>query len=220
MEHDDLHAAWTALESHVRKTEKLNDLLVAQSMTRRAQTALERERRLLIVEIVINYIGIVALGSFAADHLANIATAVSAGVLAAYLIVVNVVLIGITVALGRIDYDEPVLAVQAALERIAMRRARLVGTILMTGPLLWAPLFVLFVSLTGADPLQVLGTPYIAANLAFGALFAAAVYLAARLLQSRLRGSRWLAKAIDAITGGAYREASDSLDTIERFRAT
>lgn len=219
MERDDLREAWEALEAHVSKTEKLNDLLVSQSATRGARTSLDRERRWLTIEVVLNYVAVVALGSFAADHLANAAAAVSAGVLAAYLVVVNVALIGIIAGLAQLDYDEPVLAVQTALERIAMRRGLLVATILVTGPLLWAPLLVFLISLAGLDALRVLGMPYIAANLALGALFAAAGYTVARLLEPHVRGSSWLARFVRALAGQEYREAAQMLDTIERFRS-
>jgi hypothetical protein len=219
MERDDLHEAWASLETHLRRTERLNDLLVSQSMTQSAQTPLVREKRWLLFEIVVNYIGVIALGSFAVDHFSQTGTALCAAVLAAALIAINVVLIGNVVAIARIDFQEPVLAIQSALERLKMRRARLTAAILLGGPLLWTPLLVVGLALLGIDGVRALGLPYLAVNVAFGATVAIGGWLAARHFGRRFSGSRWARGAIDALSGSSYREAADFLDTIERFRS-
>jgi hypothetical protein len=218
MESDDLREAWASLEAHLRRTERLNDALVAQSMTRRAQTSLVREERFLALEIVVNYAGVVALGWFAFDHVHDIWAAVCAVILGVSLIVINLILVGILVAIKRLDFEEPVLAIQMGLERIALRRARLTTAILLAGPLLWTPLSIIGFSLLGLDAVRSLGMTYVGANLAVGALVAAGGWIAARYLSSRLRGSRWAMRAIDALSGSSYREAADFLNTIKRFR--
>ena len=220
MEGDDLREVWASFEQHLQRTERLNEFLVAQSMVKRAETPLVRERRFLVLEIAINYVAVVALGSFAFDHARDIGAAVSAAVLGVALLLINLALIGVAAAIARIDFEEPVLAIQSTLERIKMRRARLTAAILLAGPLLWTPMMVLGVSLLGLDAVRALGIPYIAANLVVGAIVAIGGWIAARRFGPRLRGSRWAARAIDALSGSSYREAADFLDTIERYKRT
>jgi hypothetical protein len=217
MERDDLHEAWASLEAHLQRTERLNDLLVTHSMTQGAQTTLARGKHRLVAEIALNYIAVVALGAFAADRSGQIATIVSAAILAASLIAINVVLIGIALAIGRLDYEEPVVAIQTALERIQMRRARLTAITLVAGPLLWPPMLVVLLSLFGLDAFHVLGIPYLAANAAFGLTVGIFAWVAARRFGSRFARSRWIRGAVDALSGKAYLRAAESLDTIERF---
>ncbi|HKE37429.1 MAG TPA: hypothetical protein VKB39_08350 [Candidatus Baltobacteraceae bacterium] len=217
MERDDVFEAWASLEAQLKRTEQLNDLIVVESLSRRAQTPLNRERFFLWFEIGINVLGIVAIASFGADH-AGTAAGISAAILGAALIAINAVLTSIAVGLTRLDFENPVLTLQAELARLQTRRAALVTATLAGGPLLWTPLLVFALGLFGIDAVRALGVPYILANVAFGALLAVAAWLAARIFGERLRGSKWCARAVDALSGKSYGEAADYLDTIERYR--
>jgi len=218
MERDDLREVWASLETQLRRVEGLNDMLVTQSLAQRAQTPLVRERRMLWLEIAANAIAVMALGSFAADRAHDPAVLISAGTLAVALLIVNATLLRIAISLRAIDFDEPVLAIQTALEREKMRRARLTAAILLAGPLLWTPLLIVMLALGGVDAMRALGVAYLAVNLAFGLAVAIGGWLAARHFAPRLRGAGWVARAADALSGGSYREAADFLDTIVRFK--
>ena len=218
MERDDLIEAWASLEAHLKRTQKLNDAFVAQSMTNRAQTALARERRWLVVEIVVNYVAIIALGSFAASHYAQAAAFVSTCVLDAALIAINVVLINIATAIGRLDYEEPIVAIQSTLERIKMRRVWLTGAIFATGPLLWTALTIVMLAAAGVDAIGTLGIAYVAANVLFGIVVCAAAWAFARTIGPRVARTGWARTLVDALSGSEYRRAADVLDTIERFQ--
>ncbi|HEY1975128.1 MAG TPA: hypothetical protein VGG89_01115 [Candidatus Baltobacteraceae bacterium] len=216
MERDTVLEAWASFEAQLKRTERLNDLIVVESLSRRAQTPLNRERLFLWVEVGVNILAVIALGSFAADR-APSAAGISAAILGAALLAIDAVLINIAVSLSRLDFESPVVTLQADLARLKARRAALVAGTLIAGPLLWAPLLVLLVALAGIDPVRALGVPYIAANAAFGVLFAIAALSIARTCGDRLRTSGWMAGIIDALSGSAYRDAADYLDTIERY---
>jgi hypothetical protein len=128
------------------------------------------------------------------------------------------VLIAIALAVTRLDFDDPVVAVQSELARLKMRRAALVAIALVAGPLLWAPLLVVLMAALGVDPVKSLGITYIVANFIFGALVSGAALVCARLFGGRLRSSARMERLIDALSGKAYREAAGYLDTIERYR--
>jgi len=217
MERDDLREAWASLEAHVEKTERLNDLLVAQSMSRKAETSLMSERRTLWLELLLNYAAVVALGSFGASHVHDTAAVVSAAILDAALIAYNAVAIGILIGLHSIDYDEPVVAIQSALQRVKMRRVKLTAVTLLAAPLLWTPLFIVLIALAGGNAMR-LGPAYIVANVTVGITLCAGGLIVARSAAARFSDAGWWKKAVDALSGKTYAQASDFLDTIARFR--
>lgn len=216
MERDIVLETWASLEAQLKQTQRLNDSIVVESLGRRAQTPLQRERIFLWLEVAVNVLAIVALGSFAVDRFGSLASA-CATLLGIALLAMNAILISIAVSLSRMDFDTPLIALQAELARIKKRRVALVGAALVAGPLLWAPLLVVLVAAAGVDPVRALGVPYVAANFVFGVFVAGAALLIARLFGERLRTSRWIAGIIDTLSGQAYRQAADYLDTIERY---
>jgi hypothetical protein len=217
MERDDVRDAWDSFEAQLKQSSQLSDLILVESLTSKARTPLTGERRFVLAETAVNSIVLVALGSFAFDHAAT-AAGICAAILAGALIAIDAVLIGVALALSRIDFDTPVLAVQAELGRIKARRAALTAGILIVSPLLWTPLLVLGLGIFGIDAVSTLGIAYLAANAAFGLLVGAAAWLTVRLFGRHLRTSPWTERAVDALTGRAYREAAEYLDTIERYR--
>ena len=217
MERDIALEAWASLEAQLKQTQRSTDLLVLESLARKAQTPLRREAAFLWLEIGTNVLAIVALGSFAYDRWGS-AAAMCAAILGAAFIAVNAVLLGIAIALTRFDFEQPIVTLQAEFARLKKRRAALVAAVLAAGPLLWAPLLVVLGAAAGIDPIRALGVPYIAATFAFGAVVAGSALLAARLFGRRLRTLPWMPGVIDVLSGSSYREAADYLDTIERYR--
>ncbi|MBV9264142.1 MAG: hypothetical protein JO324_07445 [Candidatus Eremiobacteraeota bacterium] len=217
MERDDLREAWASLQPDAPTQAAVERALARRSLARGMQTALDRERRRTLFEIAGNYVAVIALGAFAADHAHRSADVVGAAILAVALIVLNVALIGLAVALNGIDYEMPLLPLQTSIETIRARRAKLTATVLALAPLAWAPLLVVLVSLAGGDAIALLGRAYIAANAAFGAAVAFAAWLLARRYRGRVR-SPWLSWASNALSGQAYREALERLASLERFR--
>ena len=216
MERDDVREAWASFEAQLRRTERLSDLIVVESLSRRARAPLNRERFFLWVEIGLNALAVVFLGSFAFNH-AGSAAGVCATILAAALLAVDAVLTSIAVGLSRVDFENSVLQVQAELAGIKARRAALVAATLTAGPLLWTPLLVVLIAVAGADPVRALGIPYIAANAAFGAFVAGGALLVARFFGERLRTSPRMVAVVDGLSGRSYSEAAEYLDTIERY---
>lgn len=217
MERDTVLEAWASLEAQLKRSQRLNDLIIVESLSRKAQTPLSRERSLIIFEIVVNFVALVALGSFAYDQGPN-AGGISATILGAVSIGIDAVLISIAFSLWHIDFESPVVMLQAELARIKTRRAALTGVVLIAAPLLWTPVFIVVLGTLGIDAVRALGIAYIAINLAVGLFVAAGASLIARFFGDRLRRSPWTARVVDALSGQAYREAAAYLDTIERYR--
>jgi hypothetical protein len=219
MERDEVKEAWSRCEAYLKRSEALNQLIVANSLARRVRSRLAREQRMLGIEITANFVAIVMLGAIGFGRGGTLSLAIASAVLGAALIAVNIALIAVAVALKRIDFDKPVVTIQAGLERIKIGRAGITAGVLLAAPLLWTPLLVVSFGLFGSDATKVLGVPYLAANLAAGGAIAVAGWISARRIKQGTIASKWLARAVEALSGESYREAAAFLDSIERFRS-
>ena len=112
-------------------------------------------------------------------------------------------------AVGRIEYDAPVIAIAQAVERLRLLRARKMLWILALSPLMWLPLMIVSArGLLGIDPIATLGIAYIAANAAFGAAVLAAALWIARRYGRYFR---------ETLSGAEVRAASKQLAALTRY---
>lgn len=120
-------------------------------------------------------------------------------------------------AVGRIEYDAPVIAIAQAVERLRLLRARKMLWILALSPLMWLPLMIVSArGLLGIDPIATLGIAYIAANAAFGAaVLAAALWIARRY--GRSAPPAWLRYFRETLSGAEVRAASKQLAALTRY---
>jgi class 3 adenylate cyclase len=218
MELDDYKAGWAQQTALLESSLRLNDLLVRQSNAGRAQTSLQRLGRGLTIELVLLFATVVALGSFAADHLAQPAVAICAALLGVYGLAIAQGEIRQLVALRDVDFDEPVIAVQRKLERLRLVRLRTTQWALLFGPLLWLPICAVLVgAFTGADLFAILAWPYIATNALLGlAAIPLSMWIANRY-RGNERATRFFRGLSGEITGAQLRAALDFVDGIERF---
>ena len=220
MELDDLKTAWAEQSAALEASLRLNDLLVRQDNTRRAESRLGRLKRSIVIELVLDFVAVVALGAFAAGHAAHQAIAACAALLGLYGIAVAQGQIRQLVAIGAIDFDEPVVAIQRKLEKLRVTRIATIKWILLFAPLMWVPLAVVLArAALGVDLFAVLSPLYIAANVVFGlAVIPAAIWLTRRYAD-RLEGSGFVRALGREIAGSDLRAALEYLDTIDRFES-
>ncbi|MBV9232545.1 MAG: hypothetical protein JO030_00770 [Candidatus Eremiobacteraeota bacterium] len=218
MERDDFREAWASLQPDAAMQEAIERALSRQAGIKAAHTALQRDRGQLSLEVALNYAAVIALGAFAVHHAMHVTYMLCAALLGSGLLAVNLELLRIAMALRRLDYGQPVFALQSSIEAIRTRRARLTAIILALAPLAWTPLLVVAVAIFGGDAIATLGTAYIAANAAFSLAFALAAWLGARRFGRHVAHSGWLRGLTDALSGQAYREALERLTSLERFR--
>ena len=219
MERDELSGLWQKYDARLDELTRTNALLLRRSSLAAAQTGLGRLSGKLRLEFAIDVLAVLVLGSFAAAHVREWAILLAAMALDAYAIAILAATVAQLVALGRIDYDEPVIAIAQAVERLRLLRARKTLWILALAPLMWVPLLLVGLrGFFGIDPVAVLGLRYIAANAAFGAaVLAGAVWTARRYAGSA--GPAWLRYFSETLSGAEVRAASQQLAALTRYEA-
>jgi hypothetical protein len=112
---------------------------------------------------------IVSLGAFTAKNWATPKFTIPA-------IVLDIAAIAALAALNaqigmalKIDYNQPIAAIQKRLETLRLFRIRYIQAILVTSALLWMPMFIVAMKgFFGADVYRLFATAWIVTNVAFG----------------------------------------------------
>jgi hypothetical protein len=217
MEFDDLKQIWNAYDQKLAASMRLNTQLLQRANMGRVQTSLDRLARGLTLEAVINFVAVLLIGSFAADHVAEARFLIPAILLGVYAVAILATGISQLVRIRTVDYDEPVISIQRKLEQLKANRSMAMKWALLTAPLMWVPLLIVGLGAAGVDAYATLGASYLTANALFGlALIPLALWLAKRY-GPRLQRSPVLRTLADDLTGRSLIAALQSLDTLARF---
>jgi hypothetical protein len=217
MELEELKELWTQSTRRLEASMRLNTLLLQQANLRKASGLLGRFSRGLVIELLVNFVGVVLLGSFAADHVREAPFFIPAVALAIYAIGLLIASVRQILEIHAVDYDEPVVAIQRKLEQLRLRRIRTTLATLLFAPLMWVPLLVVVLRAFGIDVYALTSATWLAANVAFGfAVIPLAVFVARRY--GRQLGQSTLMRSLaDEIAGVSLVSALNSLDTIRHF---
>jgi hypothetical protein len=220
MELDEMEALWLQRNRELEASMRLNTTLLRQWNLRAADTAIRRFARGVWFELAANAIAVVLLGSFAADNLHEFRFLVPAAALGVYAIALLIAGVRQLVLAQRIDFDEPVVAVQKSLEELRIRRIHVTLWTLLFAPLMWLPmLIVLLRGLLGVDAYAVFAPSWLVANALFGlAVIPLAIWLARRY-GLRLAAATPMRRLADEIAGRSLSSALGSLDALRRFEA-
>jgi hypothetical protein len=218
MELDDLRRSWEQHDRRLDEALRLNRRLLVSMDLDKTKSMMQRLRTLLGMELVVDVLAVVALGSFIGSHLAEPRFLVPAFIL-------NVAAVGIFIVelvqwmrAGAINYDAPVLEIQRRLESLRVLRIRTTQGVLLLAPLLWTPLLIVGMRAgLNLDAYEVLGTRYLIANLVFGLVFMAAVLWACRRFADRLHRSSLVRSLARDVAGKSLTSAMDQLARISAF---
>lgn len=207
---DDLKSLWEEYGKRLDASLKLNGALLQRSNLGAVQGAL----RLVVLELGFSIAGsaaaLLALGSFVAGTIGDLRFAVPGIVLFAAAWLSLALCVRQIVALRRIDFDEPVVAIQGALERLRIERILVNTWTIFAAPLLWIPLTIVGLRAVGVNA-YAFGPVYLLANLAFGV----AVLICGVIVAKRVSAGK--SRLGDLLAGRALENARDRLDTIVRF---
>ncbi len=208
---DEFQNLWETYEMRLQESIRLNTVLLrSMNNFHKIESPLRRLQRGVWIEIVLSAVAMLLAGSFIAGKIGQARFAVPGTVLlvAAWLALFS----GIRqiVTIGKIAFDEPVVAIQTALERLRLERIRAIYWTLVLSPLLWMALSVVGSRSLGAD-IYASFPAWLAANAAFAfAVLAAAVIFARRVTA----GSSPIA---DALAGRSIFDARSHLERISGF---
>lgn len=218
MDLEQLKSLWNQNNRDLEASLRLNTLLLERANLRETQGLLKRLARGMSFEVAVNAVAVLLAGSFAADHVTELRFLIPALVVAAYAL--GLVAAGIVqlVALRKLDYDEPVVAIQASLERLRLARIRTTLAILLSAPLLWVPLLVVCARAAfGIDVYAAASPGWLAANLLVGLSVIPLGMIVARRWGTKIAQSSPMRRFADDVAGRSLVDALASLDSIRRF---
>ena len=202
MELEDLKDRWAEYDRKLDASIRLNTRLLRESGLNKADSALKRLSRFIFVELLVNFGVVVCLGMFIASHVRDVPFLVPAVGLDLFALFLVISSIQQLVALGRIDYGAPIVAIQKKLELLRVRRIRTTMWTLLLAPLLWTPLLI--VTLEGVFGLNAYafpGTKWLAINLVFGLMVIPLMVWMSRRYADRLKHSPFVRHLMNDIAG-------------------
>ncbi|MCU0703414.1 MAG: hypothetical protein MUF18_05495 [Fimbriiglobus sp.] len=217
---DDLKSAWVDLDRKLTATQvSVHQMRTAHALDR-VQQSLRPLGWALGWELLQGLAAAVLLGVFLAAHASEAKFAIPGGVLYA----LAVLSIGLTVwqftKLHSLDYTAPVVNVQIRLAELRRFRLRVALGVLFTSPLIWALGVIVIAKSVGVDLFAAVGWPWVMANFGFGVVFLIAAVILARTLGDRFRGSGWLARLADNLTGRSLARATAQVREAAEFAAS
>ena len=215
---DVLKEQWAEHDRRLGKSIRLNAQLLRRSALDRTGTALGRFRRFLVVELVVNFALIVALGAFNVEHLAEPRFLVPGAVLHLAAILLLIVGVRRLVDLVSVDLSGPVVAIQKALARAERLEVRTTLGALLVAPLLWLPMLIVGLEgLFGVDTYAYVTTGWLAANFVFGLTLIPLALWASRRYADRIKGSPRLRRLMRDLAGRNLAAAARFVDEVSRF---
>ncbi|MDQ6924708.1 MAG: hypothetical protein M3154_00540 [Candidatus Eremiobacteraeota bacterium] len=218
MEFEDFKQLWNEYDRKLGASLHLNTLLLQQANLGATKSSMRTVVRGLVLELIVNMIAVLLIGSFAAVHVAEAHFLIPSLVLGVYAILLVAESIRQMVAIHGIDYEETVVAIAKKLEQLRIKRISTVKWTLLTAPLLWMPLLIVCLrGFFGVDAYDALGAGYLAANLALGMSVIPLGLWVSRRYADRFERSSLARSLMDDVTGRSLLTALDSLRTILRF---
>ena len=218
MELDDIKQRLEHLDGKLDAALRLNHRVLDQRILDNVDKALRRLAWALGIELALGVVTVLLTGSFVADHVREPRFLVPGLVLHIFVIAQIAMLVRHAVATRQIDFGAPVVEIQ---RRIGTLRVSMIRTTLWTfllSPLLWPPLLIVGLEgVFGIDAYAVLGTPYLAANVAVGLVVIAIGVLVSRLFADRLSGSPVVRRLMRVLAGTNLTAAQGFLASLSRF---
>jgi hypothetical protein len=169
MDLEELQRRWQEQDRTLQASLRLNTRIVRALALDKVRSATGRWSLGIAIELGINAVAVLWLGSYLGDRIGAPRFALPAAALLAVAIAVVGSSVAQLVRLRRIDHGVPVIAIQKQLEAVRLSQLRTTRSILLLAPLLWTPLQIVALDrFLGIDAYATLGLGYLAANLAFG----------------------------------------------------
>lgn len=218
MDLDDLKRRWEDQDRKLDASLRLNARVLQASTLIKAETALRRLSRLLGIGLFLDLLLVLGLGSFAADHAADARFLIPAVVLGSGVIALAIAAVHQLLAIGRLDFGEPIVTIQRRLESLRLQRIRETQVTLLVSPLLWVPLLIVALKgLLDVDAYALLDGRWLAANVLFGLAVIPLGLWAARRYADRFRGSPVLRRLLRDLAGTNVNAAAGFLAVLTRF---
>jgi len=215
---DDLKRQWSAQERGLDAGLRLNARLLRGVTQGWAESALGRLLRLLLAELAILAGVGVWLASFLVDRLLEPRFLAPAAVLEAGVVLLVLGLARQILTIERVDYAEPIVAIQKRLASLRVTRVRVLMAALLAGPLAWIP--ILIVALRGlfdVDAYRVFSGAGLVTNVIFGLLLVPLAIRFSRSQAARMESWPFAQRLLRVLAGYNLNAASGFVADLERF---
>jgi hypothetical protein len=218
MDLDDLKQRWEEQDRRLDASLRLSARLLRESTLGKAARATSRLSWLQLPEILLNLAAVYWLGSFIADHFTQARFAIPAVALDLGAIALLIAQGHQWLALRRIDYSAPVVAIQKEIGRLRLQELRVLKWVMITAPLAWTPLLIVALEgLLGLDAYALFSGAWLAANVATGlAVLLLAVWISRRYAD-RMERSPLIQRLMRNLSGYNLNAAAGFLGSLERF---
>lgn len=205
---DDLKQEWAAGAGNAKL--ELDAAAMRISTLRRARGSLRWLSGMTAFELLANALCILVLARFAGSYreLRFVLPDACLALLVAANLISNIRRL---MQLHRLDFSEPIVAVQTDLATIALERIRVTLWTLLVAPLLWTPVMIVGLCWLGVDAYEFLGWQYLGANLIVGAALIPLAVSLSRRYAGAIRSNRGLQRLLDQIAGHSLTRARAAL---------
>lgn len=218
MELESMKIQWAALDEKVTELLKLNQMAMQAASLKKADTALNRLSRGVIVELIVNLMGALLLVPFIGNHLTQYLYLAPALLLFVALMLLIAFGAHQLIVLRNLNFDGPVVQLQHTLAVLRVRRIRITKWTFWIAPLLWVPLLIVALKgVLGIDVYTTLSTEWLIANMIFGVLFLFTMILVSNRYADRLQRMPALQRLMDDIAGRDLNAATAFLNDVIRF---
>lgn len=219
MELELLQAKWAAQDRKLDLSIRLNQQLLLTAKLNRVRSPLLRFAFAAALGALVGLYGTFILGNFIYHHWAQPRFAGPAILLHLWLIASLAASIRQMILALQIDYDQPVAVIQKQLESLRLLRIRITQWTLLSGQLIWwiPCLIVSLKGFLGLDAYKILGTTFLATNVAFGLTVIPLAIWASNQLADRMSRSPFLQQLMRELGGYNLNLAASRLATLHEF---
>lgn len=215
---DQLKDEWAARDRKLEQALAANNAQVREMMTDTARASTGTHWFELGAEAVAFTLTVLCLGSFIGNHAGDWRVAAPAVLMLAWTVALEIRTLVQRAHLRALDYGQPVVALQRALEQLRMQRMQTFRWAFLSGIIVWnLPLkLVLAQALAGVD-LAAAAPGYVAADLAISIALVPAAWFIARGLGKRFKDSPRFQAVVDSLAGSDVAAARDFMQRLARF---
>jgi hypothetical protein len=219
MDIDSLKAQWVEYDRKLDDGIRLNRRLLMAVNMNRVRSPLRRFAVLAGLGAFTACIGLMLLGQFIYEHWAEARFALPAVALHIWFIGMVAASVRQVAMALRIDYDQPVAAIQKQIESLRALRIRATQWALLTGQLVWWTPFpiVAFKGFWGLDAYRIFGGVYLSINLAFGFAIIPLAVWASRKYRGRMANRPWLERLMGSLAGYNLNAGARFLAALSEF---
>ena len=218
MELDDLKQTWEQYDKKLDTSIRLNTRLLHGSVLGKAETALKRLSRRLLVELLLALGAALVLGSFIWEHAVEARFLVPAVTLQLSVIALVIACVRQIVAISEVDYGAPIVAIQKRLESLRVERIRTTKRTFLLAPLVWTLLFIVtWKGLLNVDVYATFDAAWLAANVLFGLIFIGAGEWVSKRYAGRMERSSLVRGLLRDIAGHNLNAATGFLRSLSQF---